>query len=307
MRPTLRQLEYVVAVAEHASFHRAAEACHVSQPGLSAQIKQLESQLGVQLFERDKRRVLITAAGQETVTRARRLLRDCDELVDAARMFDAPLAGPLRLGVIPTIAPYLLPQILPAVRAAHPELRLRLREDQTDKLLAMLDSGELDLLLLALEADLGEVEALPLFRDHFLLAAPADHPLCARDQIDETLLGGEQVLLLEDGHCLRDQALGVCGRVGAHEMGDFRATSLSTLTQMVAGGEAITLLPQLAVAVECARDASFCLRPFREPQPFRTIGLAWRPSSPRAAGYRELAALMQPKPNSLNYQGSSNT
>lgn len=294
MRPTLRQLEYVVSVADLSSFHRAAEACHVSQPGLSAQVKQLESQLGVQLFERDKRRVLITAAGREVVARARRLLTASDELVEAARTLSAPLAGPLRLGVIPTIAPYLLPQALPAVRRAHPELNLRLREDQTEHLLALLDAGQLDLLLLALEADLGEVETLPLFRDSFLLATPPGHPLADRDEIDESWLNGEQVLLLDDGHCLRDQALGVCGRSGMSEIGDFRATSLSTLVQMVAGGEAITLLPRLALGVECARTAEFCVRPFRDPAPFRTIGLAWRRSSPRGEAFRQLAELLRP-------------
>lgn len=306
MRPTLRQLEYVVSVADLSSFHRAAEACHVSQPGLSAQIKQLESQLGVQLFERDKRRVLITAAGREVVERARRLLTASDELVEAAHTFSAPLAGPLRLGVIPTIAPYLLPRVLPAVRRAHPELSLRLREDQTEHLLAQLDAGQLDLLLLALEADLGEVETLPLFRDHFMLALPNEHPLTEQDDIDERWLNGEQVLLLDDGHCLRDQALGVCGRSGMSEIGDFRATSLSTLVQMVAGGDAITLLPELALPVECARMAEFSVRPFRDPAPFRTIGLAWRRSSPRGEAFHQLAELMQPdQHNNDTAQGSS--
>jgi len=294
MRPTLRQLEYALAVADHGSFHRAAEACHVSQPGLSAQLKQLERLLDVQLFERDKRRVLITPAGRDLVERARRILTASDELVEAARSVAEPLAGPLRLGVIPTIAPYLLPQVLPAVRRAHPLLRLRLREDHTERLLAALDRGELDLLLLALEVDLGEVERLALFRDPFVLAAPAGHPLAARECVDELCLGGEQLLLLEDGHCLRDQALSVCGRVGASELGDFRASSLSTLVQMVAAGEAITLLPQLALAVEAPRAASLCLRPFCAPAPYRSIGLVWRPSSPRGEAFRQLAELFTP-------------
>ncbi len=198
--PTLRQLEYLVAIADHGGFHRAAEACHVSQPGLSSQIKQLEDQLGIQLIERDRRRVLFTAAGQAIVVRARQILLAADELVETARVHARPLSGTLRLGVIPTIAPYWLPKALPSVRKRFPDLQPRLVEDRTDRLLESLDAGRLDLLLLALEADLGDVETLPLASDPFLVAMSRDHRLAGRKRLGESDLAGETVLLLHDGH-----------------------------------------------------------------------------------------------------------
>ncbi len=200
MRPTLRQLEYLVALADTLSFRRAAEASFVSQPGLSAQIKELEKTLGVSLFERNRRTVLETPAGKEASRRAREVLAAVDDLVDAASLHRAPLAGDLRLGVIPTVAPYLLPRALPMVRKKHPDLRLLIAEDQTPRLVARLAAGELDVLLLALEADLGDSETLPIFRDPFVLAVPTGHPLAARKRAREDDLTGETVLLLEDGH-----------------------------------------------------------------------------------------------------------
>lgn len=200
MRPTLRQLEYLVALAETLSFRRAAEATHVSQPGLSAQIRELETLLGVRLFERSRRRVLATAAGEAASGRARRILARVDDLADAARRHRSPLCGDLRLGVIPTVAPYLLPRALPAVRRRHPDLRLLLAEDQTPRLVERLASGRLDVLLLALETDLRASETRPLFRDPFLLAVPSDHRLAARKRVREADLADESVLLLEDGH-----------------------------------------------------------------------------------------------------------
>ncbi len=291
MTPTLRQLEYLVALARTLNFREAAEACHVSQPALSAQIQQLEQLLGVQLFERDKRSVRITPAGEALTIRARVVLAGVDDLVGAARAFLEPLVGTLRLGVIPTVAPYLLPAALPAIRAEYPGLRLLLREDQTEHLLERLSSGDLDLLLLALEADLGEVHTEALFSDPFVLATPIDHGLARADgPVAVDALGDEGILLLEDGHCLRDQALSVCDGAGARELVEFRASSLNTLVQMVAAGEGITLLPSLAVRLETREGRGLATRAFDAPCPARTIGLAWRPGSPRADEFRLLGA-----------------
>jgi LysR family hydrogen peroxide-inducible transcriptional activator len=289
IRPTLRQLEYIVAVADERHFGRAAEACFVTQPGLSAQVRELESLLDLQIFERDSRRVLVTPAGEELVERARRILVEVDELVEAARLAQRPLSGTLRLGVIPTVGPYLLPRAVPKLRRKHRRLRLLLREDHTARIVAELEAGRLDVLLLALEAELGNPHTLPLFRDDFLAVMPADHRLARKKSLRLEDLDGEQVLLLEDGHCLRDQALAVCSAQGASELGDFRATSLSTLTQMIAGGNLMTLLPELAIDVEMRGRRDLVVRPFRSPAPHRTIGLAWRPSSPRQEEFRTLA------------------
>lgn len=295
IRPTLRQLEYAVAVADHRSFHEAAAACAVSQPGLSVQLRELESQLGVQLFERDRRRVLITPEGEVVVARARAILLAADEMVEAAQVMARPLAGDLRLGVIPTVAPYLLPEVLPAVRRAFPELRLLLHEDHTDVLLGRLDRGELDLALLALEAPLGDVESLPLFRDPFVVALARSHPLAKRKALSLRDIAGADVLLLADGHCLRDQALEVCRRAGAAEAGDFRAGSLATLIQMVVGGMGVTLLPSLCVESETRRERDLAVCRLRRPVPFRTIGLVWRRTSPRGDSFRRLATALVPK------------
>jgi len=291
--PTLRQLEYLVAIADLGSFHRAARACGVSQPGLSAQIRQLEALLDLRLLERDRRRVLPTAAGQEIAHRARAVLAEARGLVESARSLQRPLCGELRLGVIPTVAPYLLPRALPRVRRRHPELRLRLVEATTASLAAALGRGGLDVLLLALEAPLGELATRPLFRDPFVAALPAGHRLARRRRLRERDLAGESVLLLEDEHCLRAQALTVCRAAGAQELGDFRATSLATLVEMVRGGAGLTLLPTLALPVE-GRRADLAIVPFAPPAPFRTIGLAWRPSSGRATEYELLAGELSP-------------
>lgn len=294
-RPTLRQLEYAVAVADHGHFGRAAEACFVTQPALSTQVRQLEDLLEVQIFERDRRHVLVTPAGAEIVARARRVLLAVDELVEAGRVAREPLSGTLRLGVIPTVGPYLLPRVLPKVRRRHPKLRLMLREDQTARLVADLDAGRLDLLLLALEADLGDAETLPLFDDEFHAVMPAGHPLAQRKTLRESDLSGRHVLLLDDGHCLRDQTLAVCGARGADELEDFRATSLSTLTQMLTSeSEALTLLPDLALPVETRGRRDLVVRSFRPPAPHRTIGLAWRRTSPRGDEFRALAEDLRP-------------
>jgi len=292
---TLRQLQYVAAIAEHGSFQAAATACHVSQPGLSAQVRQLEEHLGLPLFERGRKPVLVTAAGAEIVRRAREVLTGVAELEEAARSLAAPLTGPMRLGVIPTLAPFLLPRVLPALRREHPALRLELHEARTEELVAGLGDGQLDLLLLALEAPLGELETRPLFSDPFLLAVPRGHRLASRKRVRERDLAGETVLLLDDGHCLREQALSVCSRAGASELGDFRASSLTTLAQMVASGTGVTLLPELATQDAQRRlDRDLVLVPFSRPAPKRTVGLAWRRSSPRGEEFEELGKLFLP-------------
>ncbi len=289
MRPTLTQLECLVTVAEERHFTRAAARCYLTQPALSARIRALEKILGVTLFERGRRRqVVATPAGKEAVARARAVLAAVDDLVVAARALRNPLAGPLRLGVIPTVAPWLLPRVLPEVRRRHPELRLLLHEGQTADLVERLLDGRLDLLLLALEAELGGAATLPLFRDDFLLAVSEGHPLARRRRVRVEDLAAGEILLLEDGHCLRDQALAVCQEVGAAEAGDFRAASLATLGQMVAGGLGTTLLPAMAVPHLAGPGTGLWTIPFRKPAPGRTIGLAWRPGSPREAGFRQL-------------------
>lgn len=294
IRPTLRQLEYAVAVAEHRSFHEAAAACGVSQPGLSVQLRELEANLGVQLFERDRRGVLITREGQAVVDRARRLLLDTDELVATAQTLAHPLRGTLRLGIIPTVAPYLLPEVLPKVRKKHPDLDLVLREQQTGDLVEALHRGALDLLVLALEADLGGAVTEPIFKDPFVVAMPRSHPLAKRAELSQRDLAKHDVLLLEEGHCLRDQTLEVCG-TRDREDESFRPGSLSTLIQMVAGGMGITLLPTMAVELELRREKSLVVTPLRKPVPFRTIGLAWRATSPRSEEFAQLAEVLVPR------------
>ncbi len=291
--PTLRQLEYAVALAETLHFRKAAEATFVSQPGLSAQIQQLERHLGVALFERDRRQVRLTQAGAEVVRRARRILTDARDLVEIGRQFAEPLTGSLRLGVIPTVAPYLLPIALPKVRRRFPELELLLREDLTPHLVAALANGHLDLLLIALEADLGEVTTESIGREAFVVAVPSSHRLAKRKRIALEELEGEDVLLLEDGHCLRDQALSLCHRARAPEIGDFRATSLNTLVRMVASGLGITLLPELAVSTEVRSQDRLTILRLQGLQVGRELAFAWRPSSPRAAEFHDLAKVFR--------------
>ena len=289
---TLRQLQYAVAVADARSFRRAAELCHVSQPSLSAQLAQLEDVLGTRLFERERRPVLPTPAGEQIVERARRLLVDTDDLVSAAKQLGDPLSGSLRIGVIPTISPYLLPEIVPSLRRQHPHLTALWVEDKTETLVASLAEGKLDAALLALEANLGVLEHEVIARDPFVLATPAGHPLAAgRGPARLADLSGATVLLLDDGHCLRDQALSYCSRARAHEA-DFRATSLSTLAQMVSAGAGVTLLPRLALPTE-NRRGKLAVRRFADPAPHRTLALAWRKSSPLGPALRRLAGTIR--------------
>ena len=284
---TFRQLEYLVALADTLGFHRAAERAHVSQPALSAQIQQAEAILGVQLFERNQHRVLLTPAGAMVVTRARRMLREAEDLLASARLFSDPFRSSWRLGLIPTVAPYLLPEILPGLQRAHPDLCLLLREERTPVLVRELQAGALEAAILAEVPDLGDLVRAPLAEDPFLLAAPRDHPLARKRRIALKDLDQAPLLLLEDGHCLRGQALAFCAKSGAREA-DFRASSLATLMQMVAGGRGLTLLPALCAPLERSR-AELVLRPFAPPVPGRQLVLAWRGGSPLAGALATFA------------------
>jgi LysR family transcriptional regulator, hydrogen peroxide-inducible genes activator len=289
---SLRQLQYALAVSETLSFRRAAEKCRVAQPSLSAQIAQLEDALGIQLFERDRRRVLVTQAGRQILERAQRLLNDAEDLATAARQVGDPLTGSLRIGVIPTISPYLLPSITPALREAYPRLSLQWMEEKTPALVRALAAGDVDAAIVALEADLGDVDSEVIAEDPFLLATPAGHPLgTARGPARASELRQAPVLLLDEGHCLREQALSLCNVVRAEEA-EFRATSLTTLAQMVAGGAGITLLPEIAAPTEADR-AGLRLRAFEAPAPSRTIALVWRKRSALAPALRKLVATLR--------------
>jgi LysR family hydrogen peroxide-inducible transcriptional activator len=287
---SLRQLQYVVAVADTLGFRRAAERCAVSQPTLSAQIQHLEGVLGVTLFERDRKRVLLTVVGEEVAARARRVLVEMDDLLAVATRARDPFTGTYRVGVIPTIAPYYLPEVTQVLAKAFPKLRLVFREEKTEDTVRDLWAGTLDAGLVALEAELGDLEHAVVLRDPFVVALPKGHPLARKKRVAQSELDDAHVLLLEDGHCLRAQALAICKKAGASEM-DLRATSLATLVQMVASGDAITLLPELAVAVE-NRNAQLEIRAFSAPVPVRTIALAWRPRSPFAEAFRRMAATL---------------
>lgn len=288
---SIRQLQYVVAIADTLGFHRAAEKCGVSQPTLSSQLSKLEELLGVQIFERDRRRVLVTSAGAPIVTRARQILIAVEDLIAIAARSADPFAGTLRVGVIPTVAPYLLPWITPAIAREWPALRLALVEEKTEDLLARLRSGDLDAGLLAVVDGMDDLERAVVLEDPFVAALPRTHPLSKKKQIGLSDLEGEAVLLLEDGHCLRNQALALCSRASARET-DLRATSLATLVQMVSSGAGITLLPRIAVDVE-NRRGQLAIRPLSVQRgSSREICLAWRRAAPLGGALRELAKAM---------------
>lgn len=285
----LRDLQYLVAVAEYRHFGKAAEACHVSQPTLSQQLKKLEEYLGAQLIERDSRRVQLTSLGSDVATRARRIVNDAEALVQLARSASDPLVGELRLGAFPTLAPYYLPVVLPMLRQKLPDLKLFLVEDKTPHLIQLVQRGELDAALLALPVPNEGLEAIPLFREPFLLAVPKQHLLARRKQIGLEDLQGQSLLLLEDGHCLRDQALEVCQQAGAGENATFRASSLETLRQMVAGGIGITLMPQMAVREQEEGVRYVPLKAMAE----RHVGLVFRASTSRRRTLIHLVQLLR--------------
>ena len=275
----LRDLKYLIALADLRHFGKAAEACFVSQPTLSTQIRKLEDELGVALVERAPRKVMLTAAGQDVVQRARRIVAEVEQMKESARRSQDPGSGTLRLGVFPTLGPYLLPHVVPGLRERFPELELLLVEEKSDALLQRLREGKLDAILLALPLHDDQLHAEPLFEERFVFAAPKQHPLAGNDVLSMAQLSDETLLLLEDGHCLREQALDVCRLSGAQEKSGFRATSLETLRQMVAAGVGVTLLPALSVHEPIAQSPNIRLVPFRDPPPSRQIALVWRKSS----------------------------
>jgi len=287
---TLRQLRYLTSLARHRHFGRAAEDCAISQPALSMQLKQLEREIGAELVERRPGDIILTDVGGEVAERAEHILAASRDLVDFARHREL-LSGNLRLGIIPTLAPYVLPRVLPRLQAAYPRLRLEVRETQTKLLLEELARGELDCVLLALPAEDADVEMLALFTDPFLLAVPAGDPRPARARVSVEDVDQSRLILLEEGHCLRDQALAFCGAPRRDAGAGLGATSLATVMQMVANGYGVTLLPQVAVDAEL-RDRRVKLLRFSEPEPARTVGLAWRRTSPRKKDFAALGAMI---------------
>jgi LysR family hydrogen peroxide-inducible transcriptional activator len=296
MLPTLRQLQYLKLLSEHGSFSRAAEACHVTQPTLSAGIQELEKILGAAVVDRARSGVILTAAGHEAVRRGNAILNQTEDLVQAARGAGQPLAGRFRLGVIPTVAPYLLPRALPVLRDRFPKLRLFLREDLTQRLIASLKAGALDAALIALPYDMTGLDWAHVEDDELLAAAPANHPMALQDRVSPESLEGDDMILLEDGHCLRDHALAACGLEPPRGVGDeesFAATSLPTLVQMIGSGLGISFLPAMAVEAGLTDQAAVTVRPLNTARSSREIVVAWRAGSSRAAEGHLLAETLQ--------------
>ncbi|MBD8890613.1 hydrogen peroxide-inducible genes activator [Roseibium litorale] len=289
---SLRQLRYLEALATHLHFRRAAEAVSVSQPALSMQIKELEEELGLSLIERQPNAIRLTREGGEIVERARKILTDVRDLADYARQLSSPLSGPLRLGIIPSIAPYLLPRILPALNQAHPQLDLTIRETLTDPLTRELIAGELDAMIVALPVTETALCSAALFTDRFLLARQSSDTVDPRARVCPDDIRNQNLLLLEEGHCLRDQALNYCASLPTPGRNTLGATSLATVMQMVAAGFGVTLLPEICADVE-VRDDRVLLQRFEDPQPARTVGLVWRRSSPRQQDFEALAETLQ--------------
>ena len=276
----LRDLRYLVALAEHRHFGRAAEASFVSQPTLSTQIKKLETELGIDLIERNPRQILLTDAGSIIVERAKKVLADIDDIRRIADQARDPESGSIRLGLFPTLAPYLLPHVVATLHDRFPRLEVLLVEEKTDELLARLRAGELDAAVLALPVGDDSLHCEPLFSEDFVLAVPSTDPVAqSAGPIDASILATEPVLLLEEGHCLRDQALEVCRSAGAAELGGFRATSLETMRQMVAAGVGVTLLPALSTQAPIPQSPDVTIIPLAQPVPSRRIAMCWRPTT----------------------------
>lgn len=296
--PSPQQLRYLLALAECQHFGRAAKACAVTQSTLSAGILALERQLDAQLLDRSAgRHVVFTPLGHVLVARAGEAMRALSAFADAAAAARAPLSARLRLGLIPTLGPFVLPRLMPAVRREFPDLRLYLREDLTDRLIEGLEHGRLDVLLLALPCDCGAAGVMPLARDEFVAALPSGHPLGRREAVPAQALAAEPLLLMEDGHCLRDQALAVCGMTGRDPRppgeDGFAATSLHTLVQMVASGLGVTLLPRIAIDAGVAEGTGIELRPLAGAGAWRTLALAWRPNTPRIEAFQALGGVLR--------------
>jgi LysR family hydrogen peroxide-inducible transcriptional activator len=295
----LRALQYFVKLADLKHFSKAADACFVSQPTLSTQIRKLEEELGVQLVERSPKNIMLTRVGEEVAERARLVLSDIEQIRAVARRDGNPADGVLRLGLFPTLAPYYLPHVVPSVRKLYPNLRLQLAEEKTEDILRMLRQGELDAALLALPVNDDGMTVEILFEEPFVLALPGDHPLAGRTGIMLKDLEDVELLLLEEGHCLREHALEVCALAGAHERVDFHATSMETLRQMVAADVGVTLMPVLAVKPPIAATSNVVISHFADPAPSRTIALVWRSSSAHSPFTRELAGCLRDLPQGL--------
>ncbi len=295
MLPTLRQLQYLKLLAEHGSFSRAADAAHVTQPTLSAGVQELEKILGAPVVDRNRSGVILTAAGAEAVSRAGAILTQAEDLVQATRGAGQPLCGRFRLGVIPTVAPFLLPKALPALRRQFPKLKLFLREDLTSRLITGLKAGALDAALIALPYDTTGLDWAHVDDDELLAAFPANHPLTASARISPARMQGEEMILLEDGHCLREHALAACGLNPPKPSDEesFAATSLPTLVQMVGSGLGVSFLPAMAVDAGLARAAEVTVRPLDAKNPSREIVVAWRAGSSRAVEGRLLAEVLK--------------
>ena len=295
MLPTLRQLQYLKLLAHHGSFSRAADAAHVTQPTLSAGIQELEKILGAALVDRNRSGVILTAAGEEAVSRAGAILTQTEDLVREAQGAGEPLGGRFRLGVIPTVAPFILPAALPVLRARFPKLRLFLREDLTHRLVADVRSGALDGALVAVPYDMTGLDFAHVEDDELMAAFPADHPLSRAARVAPERLVAEELILLEDGHCLRDHALTACGMGSARHARDegFAATSLATLVQMVSSGLGVSFLPAMAVEAGLANAAQVTVRPLDADHARREIVVAWRAGSTRAVEGRLLAEVFQ--------------
>jgi LysR family transcriptional regulator, hydrogen peroxide-inducible genes activator len=295
----LRDLHYLVALADHRHFGRAAAASFVSQPTLSTQIKKLEDELGVALVERAPRKVMLTPTGHDIADRARRILAEVEQLKESARRTRDPEAGSVRLGIFPTLGPYLLPHVLPKIRERFPRLELLLVEEKTEVILRQLREGRLDVGVLALPLHDDQLHVEFLFDEPFVLAVPSTHALARRNSLTLHDLASERLLLLEDGHCLRDQALDVCALAGSGERNGFRATSLETLRQMVAANVGITLLPMLSIKPPVAHSDDIHLLRFRDSHPSRRIGMVWRRSSAMAGFLLKLADIFRSLPKDL--------
>ncbi|MDT8409813.1 MAG: LysR substrate-binding domain-containing protein [Wenzhouxiangellaceae bacterium] len=287
----LRAMRYLVTLADVRHFSKAAELCFVSQPTLSTQIRKLEDELDVQLVERSPRKVMLTEVGEEVLGHARSMLAEADAIRAIARRSKDPHSGTLRIGIFPTLAPYFLPHVVPEIRRRFPRLTLRLFEEKTEDVIGMLKQGKLDAGLLALPVDVEQLNTRVLFEEPFVLAVPEMHKLSRNKQITMDDLLHEELLLLEDGHCLRDQALEVCQLAGAHERLDFHATSMETLRHMVAAGTGITLMPVMAVKPPIAHTDNLVIRPFKSPGPKRTIAMVWRKSSALSGFLEELVEI----------------
>lgn len=291
--PTLKQLKYLCAVAEHGHFGHAARACHVSQSTLSAGVLELEDVLGASLVERNNRQVILTTLGEDVVARSQDILLQVEDLMALCDAAAEPFAGKMRLGVIPTIAPFMLPRLLKKLRQEHPQFQLFIREDLSGHLVDALHHGELDVLLLALPFPADGVDTMPLFDDDFVLASPPGHPLSGCGQVRTAQLKGEGLLLLEDGHCLREHALDACKLRDADVSIPYQATSLNTIVQMVANGIGITLLPRMALEANLLSGTDVTVSEFGEKNISRSIGLMWRRKTPRQAEFRLLGEFIR--------------